>query len=179
MLWKRLRYPTRIGNNKRMFESMFYRDFLGKLKLKLRPAELRGEDHCCQSGFCCWARPGALTQDDLKKLAVHKGISEQEFFEQYCVVDNPGSSVWCPTLRRKHQEGGKFLSDAETFSVQSPCVFLSSENKCEVHEVKPTECQAYKCWEPAGKRPKFSWTIEELLELGWDGLHSDDDDDEF
>jgi Fe-S-cluster containining protein len=167
-----------------IFDSLEYNSSLSQLRLKLQPAETRGETHCCQSGFCCWARPGALTQEDLKRIAAHKGISEKEFFLKYCVVDNPGTRTFVPTLRRKHQKAGEYLSTRETYSTETPCVFLTEDSKCEVHDVKPSECKAHQCWGNVEKRPEISWTKEELMNLGWDGemdspcLEGNDEDED-
>lgn len=39
------------------------------------------EDHCCNSGFCCYRAPGELNKEDLARFAQFKGLTEQEAFK--------------------------------------------------------------------------------------------------
>ena len=135
------------------------------------PALKQLKNECCKSGNCCLKGPGALTQADLLRLAVHFGLGPREFFLKYCtVVDGRGTNH--PVLLRHHQVeefAGKWLIAEETWSADSPCVFFSSIDGCKVHEVKPAECAEYECWSMAHWQGAFMWSPEELAALGWDG----------
>ena len=152
-----------------------YRRKLEIYQKKHPNAKAKGATECQRSGCCCWQRPGRLTQLDLRRLAAVFLISQEEFFKQYCVVDNPTGGNPVVVLRRGHQTEwvGHYLSSKETYSIESPCVFFEEagfrkENSCKVHWNKPAECADYKCWEE-GKPPKVEWSEAELMALGWDG----------
>lgn len=150
---------------------------VNRLERELVPAANRGKTECCRSGHCCWRAPAELTPDDLTRLAAHKGLSPSEFFRQFCVVDtHVRDAALIVRLRRSHQTGGEMTGWRETFSVESPCVFLTPDG-CEVHAVKPECCAAYKCWSPdpsdvVADRMR-RWSRDEIAALGWDGVNPD------
>ncbi len=165
------------GSHPMSISSMIEADrFRSKLAL-LESERTRGSTSCNRSGVCCWKRPGQLTQEDLKRLAGAMGVSEREFFRTYCAVDEFDRGI-CVILRRKHQTGGKWISAEESFSIESPCVFLDDEARvCEVHEIKPSECAVYQCWAKPDTEVQVRWTHEQILALGWDGDKFDYDND--
>lgn len=149
-------------------------------------ADTQNKTECCNSGVCCWRRPGTLNKEDLQRLSDLKKLTLKEFFKQFCIVDSTSlytsqtEDKWILMLKRAHQQGGVFLSSDETFSFQSPCIFLI-DKKCSVHEDKPKLCKEFKCWDKSTSSALddvFSWTKKELEELGWDG-YIDEDDLEF
>ena len=103
-------------------------------------------------------------------MAVARNMTPREFFLTFCVVD-PSPGVNVPLLRRKHQEAiaGTYLSTLESYSIQSPCVFLADDSSCSVHAIKPESCKNQGCWYQ-GTPVKATWTRAELLDLGWDGV---------
>ena len=139
-----------------------------------------GASQCCRSGVCCWRRPGALDQSDVANIADAFGATPRKLFSEYLVVDEI-NGILCLLPRRKHQSGGEFIHWKETFSIESPCVFLADGNACEVHEVKPIVCREYRCWEEqtGGNAHMPEWTREELIALGWDGRRADDEYDDW
>jgi Fe-S-cluster containining protein len=139
-------------------------------------AEDQGATSCCRSGFCCWKRPGALEEADIPKIANFLGITEKSLFEEYLVVDRIEDLCLLP--RRKEQEGGKMLNWRETYDIATPCVFLDEENgnACKIHDVKPCDCRAFKCWEPDENAKGATVSEEKLKEIGWDGYRPDDYD---
>ena len=137
-------------------------------------AEHQGKTECCRSGVCCWRRPGALAEEDIAPLALHLGITEQELFRDYLVVDEIQGRR-CLLPRRAHQEGGSMIGWEETYSVTTPCVFLDEthDNACKAHEAKPAACRNFKCWEGENSTlPPIS--DERLRALGWDFVNPDD-----
>ena len=48
---------------------------LDLLEKKSPAAETQGKTECCRSGICCWRRPGALSREDVPKIAALLGIS--------------------------------------------------------------------------------------------------------
>ena len=159
------------------FESIHLREsFLHSLKVieaKNPTAEKQGKGECCRSGVCCWRRPGSLSKEDVQPLAEKFGLTPKEFFKEYLVVDDIHGKTLLP--RRKHQGGGEMLGWRETYSLESPCVFLNEDNSCQVHEVKPKTCRDFRCWEKDNQADTVIWSEEDLMELGWDGINPDDD----
>jgi Fe-S-cluster containining protein len=138
-------------------------------------ADVQGKTECCRSGRCCWRRPGCLDHDDVPKIAALLGLTSEELFQQYLVVDSGigDSTGYVLVPRRKHQEGGEMLDWRETYSFESPCVFLGEGNACQVHDVKPVACREYKCWE--GDSENYpEWSREQLMSLGWSGYDPDE-----
>lgn len=149
---------------------------LNQIKTKQVPANEQGKTECCHSAICCWRRPGELEEADIKPLADHLGVTKQQLFQQYLVVDKWGDDLKL-VPRRKHQTGGVMLDWRETYSLESPCVFLTDQNKCAVHEVKPVACRNFKCWEKQDKM-EYGVSKAKLLELGWDGQEEEVNCDE-
>lgn len=137
----------------------------------------QGKTECCRSGVCCWTRPCQLGHDDPERIATHLGITVAELFSKYLVVDEIGLQLLL-LPRRKEQEGGRYLSAAETFDCDTPCVFLGEDNACQIHDVKPVGGKHFKCWDPSTGQPPegVEWTEEALIRLGWDGLRDGDCD---
>lgn len=140
---------------------------------KRKPAEeLAGVKECQRSGVCCWRRPCDLFSGDVERLAAHLGLTVQETFKQYLIVDQlDGKYRLLP--RRGEQEGGLFLTAAQTFDIDTPCIFLDTEdNNCKVHDAKPTGGAHWSCSMSASENaalPKPKWTREDLMSLGWNG----------
>lgn len=156
-----------------------FRRSLTVIERKSPQASKQGKTECCRSGVCCWRRPGEINEDDIKRLSARLGLTEQEFFAQYLVVDDfRGQRLL--RLRRSHEEGGRMLSWEATYSISSPCVFLRPDdgNACAVHEDKPAKCREYKCWEGDGPPHWEAFTDERLTALGWSGFNPDDCEDD-
>lgn len=138
------------------------------------PAELAGERGCRRCGFCCWKCPCELSDADVSKIARHLSVDARALFERYLVVDESnGRYVLRP--RRLSQQGGKYLSDGQTFD-HSPCVFLRQRGRgtslttsCEVHAAKPAVGEQFECWNDELEAPTAYWMHEDLVALGWDG----------
>jgi Fe-S-cluster containining protein len=152
---------------------------LDALEKQYPTAEATKAKKCCRSGVCCWRRPGGLDKSDVPKIAEKLKLTPQELFSTLLVVDRLDKGyVLLP--RREHQVSiaGKFVPWRESYSMESPCVFLQRDGnqaKCKIHSVKPTTCRSYKCWEPSDKEPGGDpeWTERELKDLGWSGDEND------
>lgn len=162
-----------------LFESFALQDrFVRSLKVieaKNPTAKKQGKSECCRSGVCCWRRPGSLSKADVAPIAAKLGISEIELFKSLLVVDKiKGLLTLLP--KRKHQKGGEMIGWQETYSLESPCVFLGKDNACEVHEVKPKTCREYRCWEENRSAITEEWKEADLKAMGWDGTDPDNYD---
>lgn len=155
-----------------LFEALSLRivfsENLAEIERRSQTAQKQGKTECCRSGLCCWRRPGALAPEDVPAIAAHLGITEQELFKQFLVVDRFSDLSLVP--RRKHQEGGVFLPWQETYSLETPCVFLDTENgnACSIHPVKPHDCKRFRCWVNESNEVT-EMPREKLIELGWGG----------
>lgn len=157
-----------------MFEWIFQADRYvreyERLERKLKPAHTRGASSCVRCGLCCWKRPPVLTRADLERLAAREGLTPAVFFARFCVVDDPGD-ILGPVLRREHQAAGEYLSQRETYSIETPCVYHDAAVGCRVHDIKPEQCQRCECWKPDDDSVPdvAAWKEEDLRALGWNG----------
>lgn len=97
-------------------------------------------DNCVAA---CQYKPGWFKFGEIEKAAAHLGISLQEFFDKYLMVeywiaddDSDGKDVFLPSLITAGQEPARI---ADWRFRPSPCVFLK-DRKCSIHAVKPFEC---------------------------------------
>lgn len=153
-----------------------FRYQLSVLENDLNSARKQGKTECCRSGLCCWRRPGQLLPGDEIAMAQHLNITVEQLFEEYLVVDVI-HGVTCLLPKRKGQEGGRMLGWRDTYKIDTPCVFLDTENNnaCKVHEVKPAACKGYQCWvDNDAKVEDFAFSEERLRDMGWDGYNPDD-----
>ncbi len=76
---------------------------------------------CLDCARCCKNISPRFKVPDIKRIAKHVGMRQSDFIERYLRVDEDGD-----------------------FVVQSsPCPFLGADNKCDVYEVRPRDCQNY------------------------------------
>jgi Fe-S-cluster containining protein len=142
----------------------------------------QGKTECCHSGHCCWKRPGSLVPADVPALAAFLKLTPKELFRTRLVVDEIcGTLMLLPARAHQAKEGltGSMLGWRETYSAASPCIFLTKDNLCAVHEVKPESCRRYRCWEANDiNEEDYRFTPEQLKALGWSGFDPDDYDDD-
>ena len=150
----------------------------------MTPEEIRerwpaSEDCSCIEcvGYC--RRPGWFLPDEIRALAGHLGLTLQETFNRYLVLDWWGEGeeidhhvgVLSPG---KHDETGDIASIG---FVTSPgaCIFLNG-GKCSIHAVKPHECRAAhhtnEAASPVHLETAKAWGTEEgralVREVGYD-----------
>lgn len=86
---------------------------------------------CTQCGACCQREAGHLFLSalDLRRLAEHLSLSDEEFFLQYCeIVD----------VRLAQRVSLAAESDGR-------CVFLDG-SRCSVYEQRPLQCRTFPFW---------------------------------
>ncbi len=89
---------------------------------------------CRMCGHCCRFGAGCLAEDDLERLSALLGLKEEEVKEKYLEeVDLFNTKMLRPRILRKN--GKPF----------GPCVFLTEDNKCSIHEAKPLQCRIGSC----------------------------------
>lgn len=159
-----------MGSNRRFIseQEKKWRDLTATL---LPSAKSAGKKECTRCGRPCWIRPGLLTKADLNRLAGLYALSAETFFTKYCMVDDI-SGNYHVILRRKHQKGGMFISHAQSYSIESPCVFLDEANNlCTIHENKPEQCGKYACWENVpDSTKKYAWVLSDIEALGYNHI---------
>lgn len=139
-----------------------------------------GATNCQRSGVCCWQRPCDLFPGDAERMAALLKISPTEVFREYLIVDDLGDGSGLRLLpRREQQTGGRYLTVAETYDIDTPCVFLdvANGNACRVQAAKPHGGARFHCtMAPAeiAALPPPRWTEEQLVAIGWDGERDGD-----
>lgn len=110
-------------------ENWQFRNFLKGLDIEIEDLdaivhrlckEVTQKIDCQTCGNCCRVIHPILRQSDIKRLASHLAISQDEFENQYLIKD----------------EGDNF-----TFR-SNPCPFLS-DNSCSVYKNRPEDCKSY------------------------------------
>src|SRR5262249_11903908 len=92
------------------------------------------EFECHRCGNCCRGDGDVvLTADDAARLAAELGLGASEFLARFT---------------RAREDGAICLID-QGDALRS-CVFLTAENTCRVHAVKPAQCRGFPMkWRPA------------------------------
>lgn len=122
-------FKQRVHHNKRSF-----RRFLTKLENKppkgLKDLATRIEKEvwrevdCLSCANCCKTMTPIYTQQDIKRISTHFGLTENEF-----------KTKW---LRREKAGDRDWLNKTE------PCQFLDlTSNKCSIYEIRPADCAGY------------------------------------
>lgn len=145
-------------------------------------SETAGLTECNKCTLCCWRRPGAFKDiEEVTAAAALMDMTAQNFFKEYCVVDELASGL-CVMPRRVEQDDvkGTFLQADRTFDISTPCVFLNEKTgNCGIHDSKPDSCRTFECWVPdSGSMPV--WSEADVKTLGWNGnkYEWDDEDDD-
>ena len=82
--------------------------------------EIAPQIDCQKCGNCCRVMRPILKEPDIKRLADHLSVSNDELEDQYLVEDEDNDII---------------------FNAQ-PCPFLSG-NSCSVYEARPNDCRSY------------------------------------
>lgn len=101
---------------------------------------------CKQCGKCCEIHPCALATEDLPRIASFLGLSEEELFKQFLVLDyveNSGGRSCYVSPARKNDRPGRLVATDWTFA-DSACIFLR-DNKCSIAQVKPKGGREFNC----------------------------------
>lgn len=107
---------------------------------------------CIQCGACCSNAPCDLIPEDLPALLDYFNMGLEDFFSKYLIA-LPVVSPFKPDVifmmvpvkvdsegKRLH----KYLADIEYLNYKGKCIF-SSDNKCNINEIKPFGGKIMKC----------------------------------
>ena len=88
---------------------------------------------CTQCAKCCCGTPGVvfLEKHELKALAKHEELTEEEFIKVFCR---------CIVL----DDGSKLLSLRENSKFE--CIFWKENAGCSVYPLRPVQCRTYPFW---------------------------------
>lgn len=105
---------------------------------------------CERCSSACRRDPGRLIPADMKKIAVFLNLGEKELLAGYLVrIAAAGKNYRIHFLAPAKLKAGRYLavpgSTVPEYYVHEKgrCVFLTVENQCSIHAVKPFECAAY------------------------------------
>lgn len=139
---------------------------------------------CKKCVSCCWHNPGWFGSiEEIKGAAKIKGLSVEEFAREYLIQEYLASheDVIIPAPRRdfdrrhkdapdipeslrqyeneaKRDNGKGFEKPASwehNFMTGYACIFLDKNNRCTIHESKPTECRAVFACKGAPKNNRY------------------------
>ena len=86
--------------------------------------EMWSETDCLSCANCCKTMTPTFTNQDIKRISAHLGMTGEAFREKW--------------LRR--ERGG----DRDWLNKTEPCQFLNLEdNKCSIYEVRPADCAGF------------------------------------
>lgn len=87
---------------------------------------------CRSCGACCRIKNGIVRVGDaeIKRIAEFLGMSESDFIEQETEIAPDRQSL----ILKSHADGA--------------CVYLTQDNRCRIHAVKPDKCRTF----------PFEWT---------------------
>ena len=93
---------------------------------------------CTRCSMCCRGESGVvlLSEEDLERLSVWKGVTKEQFKMMYCrwVEDNKGKKYL--SLREKHPSSSEQNYD---------CILWGSEG-CEAYSARPVQCRTFPFW---------------------------------
>lgn len=95
---------------------------------------------------CCTHTPGWFAPGEAEKAAALLGMTFEEFrkrlIKDYWVEGPSNVYLWRP--RKLAGDHGRDV--ASSWPRSGRCVFLTADNRCEIHEAKPMECRtAFGC----------------------------------
>lgn len=107
-----------------------------------------GTKESCECEACidaCTHKPGWFLPGEIEKVAEFLDLSLKELFDQYLGIDwysaEKGDThrkpLWVIAPAQNNMEpGGQY-----PVAPQGRCIFLTEDNKCRIHEVKPYQCR--------------------------------------
>ena len=101
---------------------------LDSLMMELHESEFE-KTNCLHCANCCKTTGPLFTDKDVRRIARHFRMKEQQFIEAYLRVDE----------------------DNDFVLKSVPCTFLGADNYCEIYDVRPKACQEF----PHTNRKKF------------------------
>lgn len=131
-------------NPKKREERVIKKNYTAEIKtstplkeiLKLAPpCKCEACNNGCKFGSGALIVNEQLKLDDVKNIAKHLNISEEELKLKYLeAIERFNTKTFRPKLIRKRTEEGKELPFGR-------CIFYDDRIGCKIHEVKPVECK--------------------------------------
>lgn len=132
------KYPINSKNNNARKENdiTIKKDTPLKEILKLAPACMcEACNNGCKFGSGALVVNEQLKLDDIKNIAKHLGITEEELKLNYLEeIERFNTKSFRPKLIRKKTQDGKVLPFGR-------CTFYDDKLGCKIHEIKPVECK--------------------------------------
>jgi Fe-S-cluster containining protein len=130
--------------------------------------------HCERCVSACLSDPGRLVPIDLKRIALFLHIGVNQLKNEYLVRIPAKGRDRVHFLAPVKTKAGRFLappgsSVPEYYTTEKGrCIFLSEENRCTIHPVKPFECAAYMgCRHTFLGRPYKVRNVEDFFVSRW------------
>ena len=94
---------------------------------------------CVGCGACCRIKDGIVRvgEEEIARIAEFLGMKEEEFIERETLVAPDRKGL----MLRSREDGA--------------CVWLTEENRCRIHEVKPDKCRTF----------PYEWTNPDSAEV--------------
>ncbi|MGB9748656.1 MAG: YkgJ family cysteine cluster protein [Candidatus Woesearchaeota archaeon] len=92
---------------------------------------------CNNCGICCKNGQGFVLNDEIKKIAEHLGISEDELLNNHLERTVVFNKEIFKTRRKNTSEKNRIPVGA--------CIFYDDENGCTIQEAKPLFCKIVNC----------------------------------
>jgi uncharacterized protein len=103
---------------------------------------------CSQCGNCCTGGPGFvwISDEELRRLAEHLGLSTVETVERYCRTI--GSRI---SLREVRNDRGEydciFLKEERSERRRGGETIVHTKRSCTIYPVRPLQCRTWPFWE--------------------------------
>jgi len=125
-------------------------------------APKRTECACATCVQCCKDQPGALAPGDYERIRDHLRLTDAEARELF--RSSEGAVVQTADLHQRRQRTIVPLYNRH----RRRCVFLSDDDKCGIHEVKPAGCAMFDTHMDAGKSHAISyWLIMQQADAAY------------
>jgi len=105
--------------------------------------------HCTQCGKCCTGKGEVwVTDKEAAKISDHLNLELATFMSAYVKQYNKYKGFW-PLKNRNGSES---------------CIFLQEDNKCGIHNVRPSQCSTYPWWPELMDKKRWEWEKENICE---------------
>ena len=78
---------------------------------------------CCKCANCCRAYSVVLNENDVETVSQHLGQSKNDFINE--------------NMEKSFFDEGDYIMKTQ------PCIFLCSDGKCQINDIKPATCQDF------------------------------------
>ena len=91
--------------------------------MKQEDEKVWAETDCLACANCCKTMSPTFTNEDVKRIAKHVGMTQEAFRDKYLYLDR---------------------ADKDWMNKSQPCQFLNlKDNKCSIYEVRPRDCATF------------------------------------